>query len=162
MRIYRDIRFSKDKRPYNTRVRVVFWEGPRKKMENPAFLVRVAPDGAGVFAGKWQFPRVFVEAYRDAVVDPGLGRELEDALASVRSAGIYEIGGEHYKRVPRGYAAEHERANLLRYNGLYAHFGTISREIALTPDLVEVCYEHCRSMAPLHHWLVKAGRRFGV
>ena len=35
LRIYRDIRFSKDKTPYNTRLRVFFWEGSNKKMENP-------------------------------------------------------------------------------------------------------------------------------
>ncbi len=35
LRTHRDIRFSKDKTPYHTYVRMVFWEGSRKKMENP-------------------------------------------------------------------------------------------------------------------------------
>lgn len=38
LRIYRDVRFSQDKRPYNPNIRVVFWEGPRKKTENPGFF----------------------------------------------------------------------------------------------------------------------------
>ena len=37
MRIHRDVRFSKDKTPYYTYLRVVFWEGGHKKMENPSF-----------------------------------------------------------------------------------------------------------------------------
>ena len=56
LRIYRDMRFSKDKSPYHTRVRIVFWEGPGKKMENPAFYVGIGPDGAGLFSGMHAFP----------------------------------------------------------------------------------------------------------
>ena len=162
LRIYRDVRFSKDKRPYNTNVRVFFWEGTRKKMENPGFFVRVSPTGAGVFGGKHQFPKRFLAAYREAVVDEELGDELERALEAVRAAGGLSIGGEHYKRVPRGYDPEHKRAELLKYNGLYAHTGGIGRDTVTIPELVDVCFVRCSSMAPLHHWLVSVGERFGV
>ena len=30
--------------------------------------------------------------------------------------GGYQLSGEHYKRVPRGYDPEHPHAELLRYN----------------------------------------------
>ena len=36
-RIYRDVRFSKDKTPYKTHLGIFFWEGPRKKLGNPGF-----------------------------------------------------------------------------------------------------------------------------
>ena len=157
LRIYRDTRFSKDKTPYNTYIRVVFWEGTRKKMENPSFFVRISPDGVGVFVGMHVFPKPFLTAYRDAVIDDGLGADLEAALASARGTGDYEIGGQHYKRVPRGYDPEHARAALLRHNGLYAHTGAIGPQVIQTPELVEVCARHCRNMAPLHQWLVTVG-----
>ena len=35
LRIYRDVRFSKEKSPYNTKLRLVFWEGSGKKMNEP-------------------------------------------------------------------------------------------------------------------------------
>jgi uncharacterized protein (TIGR02453 family) len=160
LRIYRDLRFSVDKRPYNTHVRLVFWEGARKKMENPSFFVRINPDGVGVYSGVHVFPKPVLAAYRDAVVDEQLGPELEASLSAVKDAGQYTVGGEHYKRVPRGYDAEHPRADLLRYNGLWAHTtDPADPGVIVTPDLVEVCLEHCRNMAPLHHWLVKVGRR---
>jgi uncharacterized protein (TIGR02453 family) len=162
LRIYRDLRFSKDKRPYNTRVRLVFWEGQRKKMENPGFFVGIDPGGVGLFAGMHVFPKPFLNAYRDAIVDETLGEELEAVLASVRSSGAYEIGGEHYKRVPRGYDAAHPRAGLLRHNGLYAHARAIGPETIPTPELVEACYAHLRNMAPLQQWLVKVGQLFEV
>ncbi|MEE8298440.1 MAG: TIGR02453 family protein, partial [Thermodesulfobacteriota bacterium] len=31
-RIYRDMRFSKDKTPYKTHLGIFFWEGPKKKL----------------------------------------------------------------------------------------------------------------------------------
>ncbi len=160
LRIYRDLRFSRDKRPYNTYVRLVFWEGQRKKMENPSFFVRIGPEGVGVYAGIHVFQKPVLAAYRDAVVDDQLGPELEAAIAAVEKAGAYTVGGEHYKRVPRGYEADHPRADLLRYNGLWAHTSApIDPAVISTPELVEVCLEHCRNMAPLHRWLVEVGKR---
>ena len=159
LRIYRDTRFSKDKRPYNTALRMFFWEGTRKKMENPGFFVRIDSSGAGVFVGMWRFPKPLLEAYREAVADTDSGAALGGALDSVREANRYGIGGEHYKRVPRPFDASHPRADLLRHNGLYAHFGAISPEVVLREELVDVCYEHFRSMAPLHHWLVEVAQR---
>jgi hypothetical protein len=32
----------------------------------------------------------------------------------------------------------------------------------MKPELVDVCLEHCRNMAPLHRWLVRVGERYGV
>jgi uncharacterized protein (TIGR02453 family) len=160
LRIYRDLRFSADKRPYNPYVRLVFWEGARKKMENPSFFIRIAPDGVNVYAGIHVFQKPILTAYREAVVDDRLGPELEDAIASVEQAGAYTVGGEHYKRVPRGYDAEHPRADLLRYNGLWAHTADpADPAVIVTPELLEVCLAHCVDMAPLHHWLVAVGER---
>lgn len=160
LRIYRDLRFSEDKTPYNTYVRLVFWEGRRKKMENPSFFVRLGPDGVSVYAGVHVFQKAVLAAYRDAVMDGRLGPELEAAIAAVKDAGAYTVGGEHYKSSPRGYPADHPRADLLRYNGLWAHTtDPADASVIVTPELVEVCLEHCRNMAPLHRWLVKVGRR---
>jgi uncharacterized protein (TIGR02453 family) len=162
LRIYRDIRFSKDKTPYNTQVRMVFWEGNKKKMENPSFFVSVRPAGVGIYAGVHVFSKPLLAAYRDAVADEQLGSDLETALTSVKSAGDYTIGGQHYKRVPRGYDAEHPRADLLRYNGLYAHAQAAGPEAIVTPELVDICFAHLQHMAPLHRWLVRVVQLFEV
>jgi uncharacterized protein (TIGR02453 family) len=162
MRIYRDLRFSKDKTPYNPNVRVIFWEGQGKRMENPSFFVRIQPDGVSLYAGIHIFPKPMLAAYREAVVDEALGTELQAAMDTVREAGDYTLGGEHYKRVPRGYDAAHPRADLLRYNGLWAYTEKAADAAWITtPRLLDACLEHCRNMAPLNHWLVKVRRELG-
>jgi uncharacterized protein (TIGR02453 family) len=159
MRIYRDLRFTKDKRPYKTNVGLFFWEGDRKKMENPGYYLNIEASGGTLYAGLYRFPKPFLGAYREAVVDKELGRGLEDALAAVKEAGDYEILGERYKRVPRGYDAAHERVGLLLYKSLHAKAPSIEPQVLMSPELVTVCLEHCRRMAPLHRWLVQVGKR---
>lgn len=154
LRIYRDIRFSKDKSPYHTYMRARFWEGESKKSSSGYFF-RFDANGARMHAGLHIFEKPLLAAYRDAVADKKLGKELEKALALVVKAGRYEVGGEHYKRVPKGYDPEHERANLLRYNGLYASSPQISRTKLTSSKFVDICVEHCKNMMPLHKWLVK-------
>lgn len=155
MRIYRDIRFSKDKSPYKSHMGIVFWEGSGKKMENPGFYLHFEADGGNFYSGFHQFPRPFLAAYRRAVDDKALGKKLLSAIESIERAGEFEVGGEQYARVPRGYDASHERADLLRYKGLWAKSPTISTKDLKSPGLIDLSFEHCRSMLPLHCWLVE-------
>ena len=59
MRIYRDIRFSKDKTPYKDWIGIFFWEGKYKKMENPGYYVHVDPKECFVGSGHYHFPNTF-------------------------------------------------------------------------------------------------------
>ena len=159
MRIYRDTRFSKDKTPYKTNVAMSFWEGPSKKESYSGFFLRVEPAGVSLFTGGYNFGKEILAAFRDAVANDRLGGELVEAIAQVEDAGDYTIGNEHYKRVPRGFDPENPRANLLKYNGLYAFTELVGKDSLNSPDLVDICYEHFANMAPLHHWLVRMARR---
>lgn len=158
MRIHRDTRFSRDKSPYKTNVAFVFWEGTRKKMENPSFGFQFGSYGAALYGGVFTFAQDLLEAYREAVVDDGSGPALEKVLDDVRAAGAYTIEGERYKRVPTGFDAAHPRADLLLYKGLHALSPQFDIQLVTTPELVDICYEHCRHMAPLQQWLAAIDR----
>lgn len=156
MRIYRDVRFSKDKTPYKTEIAMGFWEGSRKKMVDPSFGLRITPNDAGLMAGIFGFDKAQLAAYRDAVVDDVLGYELLEAVKQVQANGNYSIIGEHYKRVPRGYIApEDERAPYLLYNGLYTSLESIPRDIVESREFVDIVLEHFVKMSPIQQWLVK-------
>ena len=87
-----------------------------------------------------------------------IGDSVIVPVAPTRAAGDYTIEGEQTKRVPAGFDAEHARADLLRYKGLYASSPQFDIQAVTTPDLVDICYEHCRNMAPLQQWLVAVDR----
>lgn len=155
MRIHRDTRFSPDKTPYKTNINGLFWEGSAKKTESPAFGFQIDATGMGLMAGIFKFPPAVLAAYRAAVVDDTSGAELENVLEEMRRTGTYEIAGEHYKRVPSGYDPNHERASLLRYDGLYVFSPHISISDLFTTAIVDICYSHFQHMAPVQQWLMK-------
>jgi uncharacterized protein (TIGR02453 family) len=155
LRIYRDTRFSHDKTPYKTHAAFIFWQGTRKKMENPSFGFQFNAQGGELYAGQFMLPPELLTAYRQAVVDEHLGGELAEIVAAIRAAGPYSIGGEHFKRVPAGYGPQHPRADLLRHNGLYASGAVIDAAVLTSPQLVAQCFEHFRQLVPLQQWLVR-------
>ena len=50
-RIYRDVRFSRDKTPYKTHLGIFFWEGAWSKKEAPGFYFQLEPERVGLYAG---------------------------------------------------------------------------------------------------------------
>lgn len=156
MRINRDVRFSEDKTPYKTNISMMFWEGPGKKTEHPAFGFQFQANEGGSMAGIFGFPKPMLEVYRQAVLDDELGEALLEAVQQIESAGEgYVVHGQHFKRVPRGYPADHPRAEWLKFAGLYTHAPQITVEQLTAPNLVDVCYELCVKMAPIQRWLVR-------
>ncbi|MBK9054993.1 MAG: DUF2461 domain-containing protein [Chloroflexi bacterium] len=153
-RIYRDVRFSQDKSPYNTHVNGLFWHGRGKKTEHPAFGFRLSADGMGLMAGLFGFPKEMLEKYRHAAATSG--PELAHILATLQSQGQYTVMGEQFKRVPAGFPADHPQADLLRYAGL-----AVSPRPGLAPavvqstDLVPTCMAHFERMAPVWYWLMR-------
>lgn len=154
MRIYRDTRFSKDKSPYKTYLGIAWWEGPKKKTENPSFFFHMDANGGVLHVGMHGFDKPLLEAYRQAVVDDTLGAELAEIVEAVEAAG-YNMNSNHYKRVPNGYDKDHPRADLLLHKGLGASSPTIPRAQIQSAELVDICIAHAKAMAPLHQWLVR-------
>lgn len=134
---------------------ILFWEGTRRKMENPGFYFHLEPDSLMLAGGMHTFQREVLHAYRDAVVDPILGQSLVDAVERVSGAGRYEIGGLHYKRVPRGYDEDHPNAEFLRYSGLYASVRTGLPDELHSRSLVDYCFDRFADLDPIHRWEVE-------
>lgn len=154
LRIYRDTRFSKDKTPYNTRLRFRFNEGKGEKSGYPGFFFGLDDTGGQLLGGLYKFVKPTQDAFREAVDNEKSGVHLANLIDEIRAQHGFEIGGEHYKRVPRGYDVVHPRAKLLKHDGLYISSPKISTGVLKRPELVDTCYEHAVRIAPVHHWLM--------
>jgi Conserved hypothetical protein (DUF2461) len=128
--------------------------------QNQCGIVRVAGsveigfrfnlDGLQIKAAWWYAGSREIASYRAAAAAEDSGAELADLLASLAADG-HEILGDVMKRVPRGYLADHPRADLLRYRSLLA-----ARE--LESDRVrdvEPVYRACQRLRPLLGWLAE-------
>jgi uncharacterized protein (TIGR02453 family) len=106
-RINRDVRFAKDKSPYQTKLDLWFWHGGERGWSAPGFFVRIAPDKLGIGVGMHAFQKPQLDAFRRAVLDGRSGKALEQATARVEKAGRYRVQGASRKTVPRGFDADH-------------------------------------------------------
>jgi uncharacterized protein (TIGR02453 family) len=157
MRINRDTRFSKDKRPFKTHLDLWFWEGVGPSRTRPGFWFRLTPKQLILGAGRHHFEPPLLARYREAVVDERLGPALSEAVDQVQAAG-YELGGRHYKRPPAGFDAPPERADLLLHDGLFAGVELPLPEETHTARFPAFCAGYYARLAPLVRWLARLDR----
>jgi len=151
-RINRDTRFSKDKTPYKPHLSLFFWVGEGRGRELPGFFMRLTATRLALGAGMHGFDPQRLARYRKAVADSRRGPELAKACAKLERAG-YEIGGAHYKKVPRGLAADHPREALLRHNGLFVFDEARLPAEVHSAKLLQYCARKFKAFAPIPAWL---------
>ena len=84
-RIYRDLRFSKDKTPYKTSMSASVPSRDPAEGDGAGvatgFYVNVGPAGLYTASGLYHADRADLQRVRSAIADPALGEELEAILA---------------------------------------------------------------------------------
>lgn len=152
-RVNRDIRFAADKRPYKDYLDFWFWEGERRSAAS-GFYLRIKPDGVGIGVGAHSFDKERLAAYRVAVTDPVSGKSLQAAVGVIQKAG-YEVKGEQYKTLPRGFSTDDEfTARMLRYNALWIGEDQPAPKVLGNRRFVKWATTRWAKMEPLHRWLV--------
>ncbi len=153
-RIHRDVRFSKDKRPYNAHLHIGFHAGEPK--ENGAgFYVGLEPQRLVVGTGVWGLSGADLDRFRAAVAHDFSGGELEAMLANLRAAG-FRVEGEALKRTPPPYPADHPRAELLRHKSLTAWRDIDDPAVICSPAVTGVCMDAFEAVAPRPRWITAA------
>ena len=99
MRVYRDIRFSKDKSPFKTHVAA---ELRRSFSDSSCLLyIHIGPDESLVAAGVWQPERPLLHAWREMIVrDPD---RFEKMRSTVSGRGLDLYSGHSLSMMPRGF-----------------------------------------------------------
>ena len=104
-RIYRDTRFSKDKRPYKTHTGIQFRHDRGGDVHAPGFYLHIEPGACFLGLGLWHPDGPTTRKIREAIVD--------DPAAWKRAAhrrqfiGSFALSGEELTRAPRGFDPEH-------------------------------------------------------
>jgi len=118
-RIYRDTRFSPDKKPYKTHAAAVFPPRTLPKHEGAGLYFHVGCDevwiGGGMYAP--QTPQL-VAAREHIAANHRRLRSIVESPAFRRHVGPLE--GEKLQRVPRGYPKDHEAAEFLKHRQFIA------------------------------------------
>jgi len=152
-RIHRDVRFSKDKSPYNTHLHLGFQATriPGEPRRRGGFYFGLEPDSLALGVGAFDFGPADLERYRKAVADDVEGEELAELLT--------RLGPRQYepdlKRVPAPYAADHPRGELLRRKGLNAWRDLDDEALIASPDLADAVMAEFGALDAVNLWLTE-------
>jgi len=161
-RIYRDVRFSKDKSPYKTAASASFgWlgddesapEGRSHAVHASGGYFHLQPGNIYVGGGVWHPDPSWLKGFRDRVASDYDGfRAVVEAPEFVQAFGSVSDDGESLKRVPPGYAPDHPAADILRKKNVT--FGRrLSDDEALSPTLPGILAETFAVGVPLMRYL---------
>src|SRR5271169_5566107 len=149
-RIYRDVRFSPDKRLYKTHAGAVLTRSGRKR--DPGLLyLHVAPAESMVAAGFWHPQPDLLRRLRQAILDdPEAFLATADGLAA---AGSPVSSDERLSRPPRGFevATGTKVAGYLGWKSFTAHAPLSDAEMQ-SPALVDSIVDFARTAMPLLEW----------
>lgn len=105
MRIYRDVRFSKEKIPYKTNIGIQFRHERAKDVHSPGFYVHIEPGNNFIGAGIWRPDSDSLGGIRDWICEKeSLWLEI---INDKRFTKHFSLSGDSLVRPPRGYDKEH-------------------------------------------------------
>ena len=146
-RIYRDIRFSSDKRPFKTHVGIQFSYATTKDAHAPCYYLHLEPDGCFVAAGVWHPDASALVQIRSAIVsNPGLWKRVRRRL---------ELQGDKLVRPPRGFDPAHPFIEDLKSKDFITSLDFRESQVC-GPRFIQDFLDTCRKMTPLVEFTAKA------
>ena len=150
-RIYRDTRFSDDKKPYKTHIAAVFPTRGLLKHEGAGTYFHISPDEVWIGGGMYspQPPQLF--AVREHIAG-----HVKQLRAIVESPGFRKhlgaLGGDRLMRVPRGFSRDHPAAEYLKFKHFVAG-AELPATLATSPTFYKTVLAIFREVVPLARFL---------
>jgi len=152
-RIYRDTRFSHDKRPYKTHAGVQFRHERAKDVHAPGFYLHIEPKQAFVGVGIWHPDSDTLKLLRDAIVEnPAKWKRAKSAKAFTAE---FELAGDSLKRAPKGYDPDHPLIEDLRRKDFIAVTKLKDKDL-VAPAFLDRFTKTCTAAKPFMRFLAEA------
>lgn len=147
-RIYRDIRFSPDKRPYKTWVGMTFPHASRTdEVRAVGYYLHLEPDGSALYGGTWRPDRHSLAKIRDAIAwKPAEWKKAKRGLT---------LEGDRLTRAPRGYAENHPLIEDLKRQDFVVSVPFSDAQVC-GPRFLQDVTAAAKKMAPLMKFLAQA------
>jgi TIGR02453 family protein len=142
----RDLRFSADKSPYKTHQGLFITAGTAT-----GWYLEVSAAGVRAAAGCYHADAAALKLIRSGIDSPA-GAELQRLIDDLVNRG-WELGGDELKTVPRGYAKDHPRIDLLRKRSLVVSQDYQFAAFVRTSQLLDRVRSDWESARPLVDWI---------
>lgn len=153
-RIYRDVRFARDKSPYKPNMAASVALGGKHSRRAPYYIHLEPPDKSFLAGGVYMPTPDQLAAIRRAIDrDPA---RLKAAIGSKPFKKYFgSLSGEKLKTPPRGYSGDHPEIELLKYKQFITGHNLSDRDV-LSPRLVTRTVEVFAALKPLLDFLDEA------
>ena len=153
MRVYRDVRFSGDKRPFKTSLGIQFRHEAGRDVHAPGLYFHAEPGSVFLGAGMWHPDAPSLNAVRRAIdEDPRGWKRVRDGKLFRRH---WKLRGDSLKRPPRGYDADHPMIEDLKRKD-YIAVCTLREQDLTRTGLVEFVSERFAAARSYMAWLANA------
>jgi uncharacterized protein (TIGR02453 family) len=153
-RIFRDVRFSKDKTPYKPHFSAYFSRGGRKAPD-AGYYVHIQPGSKSFVAGGLWMPEGPLLKSARQEIDYNF-KEFQGILNKASFKKLYpKLEGERLKTLPQGYTADNPAIEFLKMKSFIASAKLTDKEIA-SKDAETVILERFTAMKPLVEFLNRA------
>jgi uncharacterized protein (TIGR02453 family) len=105
LRVYRDIRFSKDKTPYKTNIGMRFYHEAGSDIHAPGFYLHIEPTNSYAGVGLWRPEAPVARQIRQAIVEDPAG--WKKAAHGKAFLSRFTLDGESLTKAPQGFDPEH-------------------------------------------------------
>ncbi len=153
MRIYRDVRFSKDKSPYKLNFGAGFSSGG-KKFPGAGYYLHVEPGKCFAGGGIWQPEGPMLKAIRQEI-DYGFEEFKRVVEAKDFKTNFSQIDGEKLVKVPMGYGEDNPAIEYLRLKSFTVSGNLTDAEMTRKTAATSVC-EMFAAMKPFVDFLNRA------
>ena len=150
-RIYRDTRFSKDKKPYKTHIAAYFPHRGFDRNTASGYYMGISHKEVAVGGGMYMPTPENLRAVRNHIAERhGEFRKIVSAKNLRKLLG--ELHGDQLSRVPKGFAADHPAGDLLRYKQFFVYI-ELPAALATSRNVHIEILKRFEAMAPLVDFL---------
>jgi uncharacterized protein (TIGR02453 family) len=153
-RIYRDTRFSKDKRPYKENVGCQFRHRIGKDVHAPGFYVHLQPGEIFFGGGIWKPDGSTLGRIRETIVDNPVAWKKATTARPFQQR-FDGLRGDSLQRASRGYSPEHPLITDLKRKSFFAMQQT-DQAMACSPQLITEVDKAFRAVSPLMEFIAFA------
>jgi uncharacterized protein (TIGR02453 family) len=152
-RIHRDVRFSKDKRPYKTHTGIQFRHAAGRDAHAPGYYLHLEPRSVFVGCGIWHPDSTTLGRIRTRIMEDPDG--WTDAISGRAFRRDWTLAGDSLQRAPRGVPAEHPQMEHLRRKDFIAVRQLAQKDITAR-GFVDRFGDLCEQASPLMRYLCSA------
>ena len=148
-RIYRDVRFSKDKSPYKTFFGATLM-GKEKSCGIAGYYFHLEPGNSFLAGGVHMTEPQNLKAIREEISDKG--KTFLKIINDKNFKDNFKIEGEKLAKFPQGFDKEDPMAEFLKYKELMIHHAVADSEV-VSGSFLSDCIKVCKAMVPFNRFV---------